>query len=160
ITGASGAEQIFSFLGPEGSWKQSAARLAEAFREYGIDVEVLAAADVADRINARPIRLELAAALDRWAEARWWDRKTEGKDWKELSALARATDPDPRRESVRLAWQRGDRRALEETAKADQLTSQPEHTVILLASALEATGAGNLNVTVLRQAQRLQPGAF
>jgi serine/threonine protein kinase/Flp pilus assembly protein TadD len=159
LEGASAAEK-FSFFGMEGSWKQSAARLGEAFRDYGIDVEVLDATYAAERINARPIRVELAAALDHWAEARWWDKKTEGKDWKDLLALARAADPDPWRELVRQAWQRGDRQALEEIARADQLPSQPAATVTLLASALEATGFGELNVTVLRNAQRLQPGAF
>jgi tetratricopeptide (TPR) repeat protein len=160
LEGASTAQQFFSFFGRERSWKQSAARLAEAFREYGIDVEVLDATDAADRIRARPIRVELAAALDRWAEVRWWDRKSEGMGWKDLLALARAADPDPWREVVRLGWQRGDRQALEKIATADPVLGQPAATVTLLASALEATGSGELNTSVLRKAQRLQPGTF
>src|SRR5262245_33721012 len=40
---------------------------AAAFRDYGIDVEALAPPEAAERVGARAIRVELAAALDAWA---------------------------------------------------------------------------------------------
>ena len=43
---------------------------AAAFREYGVDVENLEAGEAGERIRARPIYLELAAALDDWAHVR------------------------------------------------------------------------------------------
>src|SRR5205807_2629203 len=39
---------------------------AQAFRDYGIDVEALEPAEAADRIRARSIAGQLAAALDEW----------------------------------------------------------------------------------------------
>ena len=45
------------------SW--SLAEYLQAFREYGIDVEVLPPEEAAARIAARPIRVDLAVALDR-----------------------------------------------------------------------------------------------
>jgi hypothetical protein len=43
---------------------------AQAFRNYGIDVEALPVAEAAARIRARPIGAWLAAALDHWASDR------------------------------------------------------------------------------------------
>src|SRR5262249_46697846 len=43
---------------------------AQAFRNYGIDVEALDVEQAAAAIRARPIRLELVLALDDWAIAR------------------------------------------------------------------------------------------
>jgi serine/threonine-protein kinase len=56
--------------GTEGAYdnRWADASYAKAFRDYGIDVEALEPAEAARRIRARTIRLELAAALDCWAD--------------------------------------------------------------------------------------------
>ena len=45
-------------------------RYAQAFQEYGIDVDQLSATEAAARIRERSIQVELAAALDGWADKR------------------------------------------------------------------------------------------
>ena len=48
-------------------WRPSRLRYDRAFREYGIDIESLAPTEAAARIAARPIHVDLAVSLDRWA---------------------------------------------------------------------------------------------
>ena len=74
---------------------------AQAFRDYGIDVEALEPAKAGELIRDRPIRLQLALVLDAWAEARRYTLSArlhsppQGKRWKQLLAAACAADPDP-----------------------------------------------------------------
>jgi tetratricopeptide (TPR) repeat protein len=114
------------------------ASYAEAFREYGIDVEALEPAEAARRIRTRSIRLELAAALDRWADRRQqslqasdvvWDGWPDQPDhrpaasdasWKRLMTVARAVDPDEFRDQVRAALEQRDRKVL------SKLTASPD----------------------------------
>src|SRR5262249_37863038 len=89
------------------------ASYSRAFREYGIDVDALEPAEAARRIRARSIRLELAVALDSWADRRQeslatgrgliWDgwpdqpdhaRAASDASCRRLIAVARAADPD------------------------------------------------------------------
>ncbi|HJZ90628.1 MAG TPA: serine/threonine-protein kinase, partial [Gemmataceae bacterium] len=80
--------------------------LAQAFREYGLDVEALAPAEVAARLPDGAARGAVVAALDDWARVRreFWEKGDRG--WEHLLAAARAADPDPWRERVRAAWQK------------------------------------------------------
>lgn len=74
---------------------------AKAFREYGIDAEALEPATAGELIRRRPIKLELALALDGWAEARRYALSApvpaphQSKCWQQLLAAASAADPDP-----------------------------------------------------------------
>src|SRR5262249_25993702 len=117
----------------------------EVFRDYGIDVESLGPEAVASRMPEGPVREELIAALDDWMRIRRGMPRDDGSDWKRslaaarvapddgtrisrgasrdddsswkrLLAAARAADPDPWRCRVRGAWERGDRKALNELA--------------------------------------------
>src|SRR5262249_15463545 len=107
---------------------------AAAFRDYGIDVESLDAAEAAERIGARAIRVELAAALDDWARIR---RPQQGrKSGRDLLAVARAADPDPSRAALRDALLRGDGQALVERAASKEIGSLPPATLVLLAECL------------------------
>ena len=84
---------------------------AQAFRDYGIDVEALSPEEVAQRMPDGAVRSELAAALDDWARLRRATfRRRTLRDWKRLVAAARATDPDPWRNRLREAWLKNDKK--------------------------------------------------
>jgi serine/threonine protein kinase/tetratricopeptide (TPR) repeat protein len=118
------------------------ASYAEAFRRYGIDVDVLEPAEAARRIRSRSIRLDLAAALDSWADRRQghltkgkvWDGWPDQRDhdpeasdssWKRLIAVARAADPDEWRDQVRSALERRDREALYSLTASSRFSDLP-----------------------------------
>ncbi len=71
---------------------------AQAFKEYGIDVDAAEPAEVADSIKVRAIRLDLAGALDRWSLFR---RRINAAGWQRLLTIARLADPDPLRCQLR-----------------------------------------------------------
>ena len=106
------------------------ARYARAFREYGINVENLEASAAGDRIRARPIYLELAAALDHWALS--VDKPNEGLTEAKakrtrLLAIAAAADPDDWRKRFRDLFQRASikRKILEELASSADIDALP-----------------------------------
>jgi len=70
----------------------SSSAIAEAFAWYGLDVEGLNPQEAGERIRARSIRMQLAAALDEWARMR---REMKDENWRQLAAVARAADPEP-----------------------------------------------------------------
>ena len=128
----------------------------EAFRDYGIDVESLGPEAVASQMPAGPVREELVAALDDWMRIRRGMHEKDDSDWKRLLAAARAADPDPWRNRVREAWERGDRKALAELAGSAPLDRLHPCDVLLLEANLDTDRA----VAVLREAQRRRPGDF
>jgi tetratricopeptide (TPR) repeat protein len=136
------------------------AAYAQAFRDFGLDVEALGPDAAGEAIWSRSIRVELAAALDNWAMARREGRgKTEGS-WKQLLAIARTADSDPLRTRVRLALESGDKAELEEVAKAVPRANLTATTVVLLANALVDVEAFERAVAVLRVGQSRSPGDF
>jgi tetratricopeptide (TPR) repeat protein/serine/threonine protein kinase len=132
---------------------------ARAFADYGLDVMSLGA-EAAGRIRARGIRVELAAALDDWADVCRRYRDPADTTWKDLLGLARAADPDDLRNRLRDALERQDSQALQGLAAQDGVAELPPATVCLLAVALGQTGAVEEAVAVLRQAQQRYPGDF
>jgi serine/threonine protein kinase/Flp pilus assembly protein TadD len=134
------------------------ASCAKAFREYGIDVESLDPPEAAERIRARSIRLELAVALDTWADSRKSSRKADDTSWKRIVAVARAADPDTWRNQVRDALEHGDRQTLNTLAAAAKVSDLPVQSLSLLVS------KGHLDIelerSLLRQAQREHPDDF
>jgi serine/threonine protein kinase/tetratricopeptide (TPR) repeat protein len=150
----------------EGAYDEAAAdaRIAQAFREYGIDVEALDPVEAGRRVRSRPIRLELAMALDHWVKVRTpipeATRKATGKIRKRLREAARAADPDAWRNQLRDALI--DRRPevlvrLAAKAKIDRL---PLQSLSLMGWALETAGASEQATAILRQAQRKYPDDF
>jgi serine/threonine-protein kinase len=135
-----------------------AAAYADAFREFGIDVEALEPEVAAARIRARKIRLELALALDLWARAHLADRQTGDANWKRLLAVARAVDPDEWRNRMRAALERRDFKTLNTLADSGQSSDLPLQTLSLLVSSdhLEWERA----LSLLRQAQVAHPDNF
>src|SRR5436190_396833 len=78
------------------------------------------------------------------------------QDWKRLLAAARAADPDPWRNRVREAWERGERKALSDLTKSAPFDRLHPCDVLLLEANLDTLQA----VAVLREAQRRRPGDF
>jgi serine/threonine protein kinase/Tfp pilus assembly protein PilF len=153
-------EEIFfprAYHGTEGAYdsRWADASYAEAFREYGIDVEALEPAEAARRIRARTIRLELAAALDSWADRRqqslqtsdvlrdgWPDDRVpmpeaSTESWRRLVAVARAADPDEWRDQVRAALERRDRKLLHSLATSARMSNLPVQTLSVVCRHLD-----------------------
>jgi serine/threonine-protein kinase len=133
---------------------------ASAFRDYGIDVESLSTAEAAERIRARTIRAQLAAALDGWARARRWAPRKAAKSWQALLEVARAADPDPHRTALRDIVLRGDRQGLVDQAGGDNARTLPPVTLVLLAEHLAEMRGLREATVLLRQAQEHRPGDF
>ena len=117
---------------------------AEAFRQYGVDVENLEAGEAGERIRARPIYLELAAALDDWAHVRHTSPRGGGKaSWKDLLAAARVADPDRSAQTgFGMPWnaRRGTERFLEDLAASADIALLPAPTLVLLGNSLWLAG--------------------
>jgi serine/threonine protein kinase/Flp pilus assembly protein TadD len=129
----------------------------EQFRRYGLDVEALAPADAARRIQAAPISDRLVWALDDWILSKRAGDKV-GKQ--RLLTVAHQADPDPWRNRFREAYGLGDDKAWAGLAREEGLKSQPPATALLLASVLGQIHEHSLALTVLRQAQERYPADF
>src|SRR5262249_39565838 len=140
-------------------WDGANAAYATAFRAYGLDVQGLAPQELADQIRARPIRLQLVAALDVWAYVR---RELNIEGWERLVAAARVADPDPDagRNQLRDALEGQDPKALEKLAAAGAAGEWPPATLLLLAQLSRDTPASERVVDLLRQAQQRHPADF
>jgi tetratricopeptide (TPR) repeat protein len=142
-------------------WEAEQAAYAQAFRDYGLDVERFDLAGAAERLRARPIRVQLAAALDRLAALR---RKAGAGGGERLAALAGAADPDDWRGRVRDALAHGDevarRQALREQAVRAPVADLPPPTLLLLARGLYSVDAFEQAVALLQQARRHRPADF
>jgi serine/threonine protein kinase/Tfp pilus assembly protein PilF len=134
-----------AYRGTEGGYdnRWADASYAEAFREYGIDVDALEPAEAARRIRARSIRIELAVALDCWADRRqksllpskriwdgWPDQPDYSPDasdsrWKRLVSVVRAADPEEWRDQVRDALERRHRETLHRLASSARISDLP-----------------------------------
>jgi tetratricopeptide (TPR) repeat protein len=131
------------------------AEYAAAFREYGLDLGHLSDTEAAERLRARSIRMELAAALDDWATV-----TPRAKGRARLQALARIADPDDDRNRLREALAKEDVQALKALAVSDRTASLPAPTAVLLADALREQKAFREAAAVLRLAQQRYPSDF
>jgi serine/threonine protein kinase/Flp pilus assembly protein TadD len=115
--------------------RQQDAAYAEAFRDYGIDVAVLPPEDAAERMRARPIRQDLALAMDFWSISRRHSGNPE-PDWKQLLEISSNADPDPWRNRLRKALQHDDRQELATQAASVDVCQLPPKSLGLLARTL------------------------
>jgi serine/threonine protein kinase/Tfp pilus assembly protein PilF len=130
---------------------------ADAFREYGLDVDKLDPHLAAKQIGTRPIRRQLVVALDDWAIAL---RELKAEGWRQRLAAARAADEDPWRNRLR-DWQEGkDPKAVEELAAIDVKKEWPLQTLELLGRLAPMTPSSERVVALLERAQRRHPGDF
>jgi serine/threonine protein kinase/Flp pilus assembly protein TadD len=135
-------------------------RYAAAFRRYGVDVESLGLRAAAARLRERPIRVELATALDGWSQTRRYLPGRGRKGWQELLALARAVDPDLWRRRFRGLLLRGKTQALAQAAATVQVRRLPPVTLRHLAGYLQENGRPRRALALLRRAQQQYPGDF
>src|SRR5262249_19671096 len=114
------------------------AAYTQAFRAYGLDVEV--GPKAAERIRTRLVAVERAAALDNWASVR---RLAQGKaaSTHNLTALAYAGDNDPLRNRLRQAFAAYDRAQLEALARTSSGAHLSATTRVLFGRALADLGA-------------------
>jgi serine/threonine protein kinase/tetratricopeptide (TPR) repeat protein len=136
------AERLEEVYGQEAdNNRDQDAGYAQAFRDYGIDFAVLSPLEAAARIRARPIRLELALALDFWEMVRGWHAQ-EKPDKKSLREIAAFVDTDPWRNRLREALGRanepGNRDVLVELARTADVSQLAPESVALLGRALAA----------------------
>jgi serine/threonine protein kinase len=125
---------------------------AQAFRDYGINVEAVGAEAAGEWLHGRRIRVELAAALDDWAGIRRDHLKTQpGMSWQYLNAVARKADPDPWRNRVREALEQRKQAVLLELAGSDQVHTLAAPTIRLLSEALQASDAYDAAVALRRK---------
>jgi serine/threonine protein kinase len=128
-----------------------------AFKEYGIDVLTLEPTEATERIKSRGIRVELAAALHRWALVCKQSRPKDSTVWKSLLAITRGVDGDESRNRIRDAVESKDREALIELAASEDAATLPPITVGLLAVTLRETDAVQAATALLRKAQCEHP---
>src|SRR5262249_49886657 len=123
---------------------EQVAGYAEVFADADIDLANLSADEAVERIQARSIRRELVRALDLWSLMRHRsDHQTQAggptrskPDWKQLTEIAAALDPDPLRKQVRRARMHGDRKALEALATSADTGQLPPESLLQLTTAL------------------------
>jgi len=112
---------------------------AAAFREYGLPVTDLPAAEAAGRVRDSDVRDHLLASLDAWSV---WDARTGGTAWKGLLTVAQAADDHPWRRECRDAALRGDRPSLVQLARREDSPRQPAEGILLVAGALAVPPPG------------------
>jgi tetratricopeptide (TPR) repeat protein len=128
---------------------------AEAFAWYGLDVEGLDPEAAARAILLRPIRRQLADALDHWAALRG-----SLKEKRRLVAVSRLVDPDPWRDRVRDILEGNgtrDLKGLLTTIRASELNPA---TAVLLSAMTRDTNATERMVEVLLEVRRRYPSDF
>jgi serine/threonine-protein kinase len=147
------------------------AQFAEAFRNYGVNVEELAPEEAGTRLAQHPVAAELANALDQWAFIRRGQQPAGLEDpegARHLVAIARAADPDPWRNQLRdlldADFMRPDRREagtkLEELAASADTDALPEASITRLAWVLAHGGRNSTAVALLQRSQRAHPHNF
>jgi tetratricopeptide (TPR) repeat protein len=134
---------------------------AVAFQRFGIDVEELDPAEAAERIRARSVSVELAAAVDYWAlKLRERAREVDAEKWQRLVQVARLADPDERRQQVRDALLKRDEKTLKQLAADPKTLELPTSTLDLLGIGLDAVGSPGAAANFLRAAQLRHPNDF
>jgi serine/threonine-protein kinase len=136
---------------------QAESAYAQAFSGYlGVDVNAVPFDEAVSRMRGRAIRVELAAALFRWAGVR-----AGAADRERLIEMARAVEPDPRRQELFAALAKPDSQPAVRQLVADaDVDSLPAPTLSVLGDALWDEGAFAEAVLLLRKAQRRFPGDF
>ncbi|MCZ6793304.1 MAG: malectin domain-containing carbohydrate-binding protein, partial [Planctomycetota bacterium] len=108
------------------------AGFAEAFREYGIDVEKLDPAVAAEKIRESGIATELALALEIWAKL--LTRPADVEDSNRLMKVVMLADPDPWRNRLREAVRKGDVDAAEKLAEEVDVGTLSDRRIAFLAA--------------------------
>jgi serine/threonine-protein kinase len=135
------------------------AAYARAFGEADLDLDARPPAEAGAKLKARPaaVAVAAAAALDDWALVRREDRPKDDR-WRRPLEAARAADPDPFRNRVRVALLEPDEAAreaaLRKLAADPAAAALPPPSAVLLAASLKDHAAA---VALLRAATGRHP---
>jgi serine/threonine protein kinase/tetratricopeptide (TPR) repeat protein len=132
-------------------WEGAALRYTEAFRDYGLDLDLLEPDQVGARIEVSPIREQLVAALDDGLLA------PSGSNRERLAAVLVRADADPWRQRVRAALVEGNQKALRALVGEANASGQPPSAAVLMGKGLHDLGEAGLAVEFLRRAQQEHP---
>jgi serine/threonine protein kinase/TolA-binding protein len=145
-------------------------RYGEIFSAANLNVEGMPVEQAAQRLRDSSVASELAAVLDEWA---MWrnpslastsaeEKRSNQIAQKGLLRVARAADPDDWRGQLREALEGNDLDTLRGLACSDRAANLPPPTLHALVMALtnQRSRDGNLEILLLRNAQRLHPDDF
>ncbi|HUE69932.1 MAG TPA: tetratricopeptide repeat protein [Pirellulaceae bacterium] len=143
----------------------AAAAYAQAFRDFGVDLEQLPPHEAVSRLKQHSeIGLPLAAALDDFSVVRTRAFGTSDAGRLSLVAVARGLDPDPTRDRLRALLGRTVspelRDELRTAAESIDVARQPPATLMLFAGMLRRLGLEDAGQSLLRQAQQRFPDDF
>jgi tetratricopeptide (TPR) repeat protein len=131
---------------------------AEAFRNYGLDVNDLDPTAAAAVIRSAAIRENLVTALDDWLI--WVKPREDESGRHRLLTVVRLADPDDWRNRFRDAAHRKDRRALEQLADRPEVARLSPTTAMLLERSLQVVGSIHKALAVVTAAQERYPADF
>jgi serine/threonine-protein kinase len=140
------------------------AAYANAFRDFGIDIDAISAHEAGVKILARPapVAAALVGSLDDWASTRRLAHPKAREPWERVIAAARAADLDPLRDRLRALWLTPDRKterdSLRKLAQEADPEKWPPQSLLLLAAALSDSGDPDAAVRVLYRVQAVHPG--
>jgi serine/threonine-protein kinase len=138
---------------------------ANAFAQYGVDVEQLPVAESISRLKTRPaLAIPVGAGLDAWIELRRRCPAERAAGWKRLVEIALAIDPDPLRNRLRAIWGKDvtpERQAeLRGLSKSINVTMHHPATLISLIRTLNRADVSDSAIPLLYQAQSAHPQNF
>ena len=133
---------------------------AQAFRDYGVDIDQLAVETSIKRLMARPVLvLPFAVALDEWVAIRRMVAKEDVAGSQRLVAIARGIDPEPLRDRLRSApWPLTPETRDELSRLADSIKVREHHPATLYRLAVVLRGEHALRL--LRDAQAAYSGDY
>jgi serine/threonine protein kinase/Tfp pilus assembly protein PilF len=130
---------------------------AELFAEYGLNPVTGPPEEAARRIRQSAVRAHLVVALDEWSLVKEQLRPGDGR---QLLAVARLADDDPRRQRLRDLLGQPDADALERLAEEKETLGLPPAHLQLLAHLLDSNGRGEAGDRLLRRALQRHPRDF
>ncbi len=132
--------------------------IAEAFREYGIDVGALDVDAVAARVRASDAAAALVPALDHWAtlEGAYGDGRPPAVAAR-LAGIADQADDDPTRKRARAAVVARDMSALRRMAAEESDALLATNAATLVCDALRTVGVPDVAASLLQEGIRRHP---
>jgi serine/threonine-protein kinase len=127
---------------------------ADAFRSGGINPVTADGPEVAKLVNASPVRLTVVAFLNDWL---FWASDAKRRS---LRAVIELVDDDAWRREFREALASRDRAKLNALAGMPDVPAQPPVVLSAVSIALDRIGNADRARTLLRDAQRRNPGDF
>lgn len=130
---------------------------AAAFKDFGLDVALVSAEEIARQIQISPIRLHLVKALDYWA---YLKGRVANGDGGQLRAVACLVDKDAWRQKLRDTNVVKDADALKRLAREERALEQPAANLLILAHLLHEAKARENAIDLLRRANDRYPTDF